>query len=108
MNMVRSVQLNRNKMSGINTSGVAMTKQRTASIPIFRDESADALSGIAAHWRMTGELPPELVTGHRLIDFEHRFLVSSIANLRKVCIDHRRFRIAVVAGLNAGGLARTN
>lgn len=68
-----------------------MTKQRTASIPICRDGSADALSGIAAHWRMTGELPPELVTGHRLIDFEHRFLVSSIANLRKVCIDHKAF-----------------
>lgn len=65
-----------------------MTTQRTASIPIHRDESADALSGIAAHWLMTGELPPELVTGHKLIDFEHRFLVSAIANLRRVCIDH--------------------
>lgn len=68
-----------------------MTKQRTASIPIRRDDSADALSGITAHWMMTGELPPELITGHKLIDFEHRFLVSAIANLRKVCMDHKAF-----------------
>lgn len=68
-----------------------MTKQRmvvnhwTAEIPV------EALSNITAHWLDTGELPPELITGHKLIDFEHRFLVSSIANLRRVCIDHLAF-----------------
>jgi hemerythrin-like metal-binding protein len=68
-----------------------MTKQRAVSIPTRRDESVSALSDITAHWLTTGALPPELVTGHKLIDFEHRFLVSAIANLRKVCIDHETF-----------------
>lgn len=36
---------------------------------------------------MAGELPPELATGHQLIDFEHRFLLGSIVRLRKLCID---------------------
>ncbi|MBS1142015.1 MAG: hypothetical protein H6R13_3468 [Proteobacteria bacterium] len=68
-----------------------MTTQRAVSIPIRRDESVDSLSDITAHWLATGDLPPELITGHKLIDFEHRFLVSAIANLRKVCIDHISF-----------------
>jgi hemerythrin-like metal-binding protein len=68
-----------------------MTIQRAAAIPTQRDESVDALSDVTAHWMATGHLPPELVTGHKLIDFEHRFLVSAIANLRKVCIDHKAF-----------------
>ncbi len=49
--------------------------------------SADGLSDAATHWLITGNLPPELVTGHRLIDLEHRFLISAIANLRRICID---------------------
>lgn len=68
-----------------------MTTQRAVSIQMRRDESVDSLSDTTAHWLATGDLPPELITGHKLIDFEHRFLVSAIANLRKVCIDHINF-----------------
>src|SRR5574343_430670 len=68
-----------------------MTTQRAATIPTIGDVSVDSLSDITAHWLTTGELPPELITGHKLIDFEHRFLVSAIANLRQVCIDHKAF-----------------
>lgn len=65
-----------------------MTKQRTVSNPFTAGISVNALSEITAHWQMADELPPELMTGHKLIDFEHRFLLAAIANLRKVCIDH--------------------
>ena len=65
-----------------------MTAQRMVAKPWTTGVSVDALSDVVAHWRETGELPPELVTGHKLIDFEHRFLVSSIADLQRVCIDH--------------------
>lgn len=65
-----------------------MTKQRVVSNPFQNATSAGALSDITAHWQNTGELPPELITGHKLIDFEHRFLVGAIANLRRLCIDH--------------------
>lgn len=33
------------------------------------------------------ELPAELVTGHHLIDFEHRMLLGCISTLRQVCTD---------------------
>jgi hemerythrin-like metal-binding protein len=33
-------------------------------------------------------LPAGLITGHKLIDSEHHFLIAAIANVRKVCIDH--------------------
>lgn len=33
------------------------------------------------------ELPAELVTGHPLIDFEHRMLLGCISTLRQVCTD---------------------
>lgn len=65
-----------------------MTKQRVVSKPVEEGTSVDALSEITTHWLTAGDLPPELITGHKLIDFEHRFLVSAIANLRKLCIDH--------------------
>jgi hemerythrin-like metal-binding protein len=65
-----------------------MTKQRAVSNPFKAGTSVDVLSEITAHWLTAGELPPELITGHKLIDFEHRFLIAAIANLRKVCIDH--------------------
>lgn len=52
-------------------------------------EQDAALDRVAVHWLTTGQLPPELITGHKLIDFEHRFLVAAIANLRQVCIDLR-------------------
>ena len=46
------------------------------------------LSECTAYWLSTGKLPAELITGHKLIDSEHYFLIASIANLRRVCIDH--------------------
>lgn len=68
-----------------------MTAQRMVAKDWTTGVSVAALSDVVTHWRATGELPPELVTGHRLIDFEHRFLVSSIADLHRVCIDHTSF-----------------
>lgn len=65
-----------------------MTQQWVVFNPFQSGATAGALPDITAHWLTTGELPPELVTGHKLIDFEHRFLIGAIANLRKVCIDH--------------------
>jgi len=66
-----------------------MTQQRVVSFPFQNLASADAVSDITVHWSTTGELPPELLTGHKLIDFEHRFLIGAMANLRKVCRDHQ-------------------
>lgn len=68
-----------------------MTKQRMVAKPWPAEIPVEALSDVTAHWLDTGELPPELLTGHKLIDFEHRFLISSIANLRRVCVDHLAF-----------------
>ncbi len=68
-----------------------MTAQRMVAKSWTTMVSVDRLSDVVTHWRETGELPPELLTGHRLIDFEHRFLVSSIANLHRVCIDYRSY-----------------
>ncbi len=63
-----------------------MTKQRTVAKPLQNGGSAGTLSDVTTHWLTIGELPPELITGHKLIDFEHRFLVGAIADLRKVCV----------------------
>lgn len=65
-----------------------MTKQRVVSIPHMAGAAVDVVSESTAHWLSTGELPAELITGHKLIDSEHRFLIAAIANLRRVCIDH--------------------
>ena len=70
------------------TFGIGMTKQRVVSIPHMAGAAVDVLSESTAHWLSTGELPAELVTGHKLIDSEHRFLIAAIANLRRVCVDH--------------------
>ncbi|MCG2578232.1 hemerythrin family protein [Dechloromonas sp. XY25] len=58
----------------------------------MRGGSVDSLSDAVGHWLEAGALPPELVTGHKLIDFEHRFLIGAIANLRKVCGDYLSFK----------------
>lgn len=71
-----------------NTFGIGMTKQRVVSIPHMAGAAADDLSESTAYWLSTGELPAELITGHKLIDSEHHFLISAIANLRRVCVDH--------------------
>ncbi|MBS1144365.1 MAG: hypothetical protein H6R14_1771 [Proteobacteria bacterium] len=65
-----------------------MNRQRELPNPVSAETSLDVVSDSAAYWLARGELPPALVTGHKLIDFEHRFLISAIANLRQVCIDH--------------------
>lgn len=38
-------------------------------------------------WLANVDLPPELVTGHQVIDAEHRLLLSSISGLRRICVD---------------------
>jgi hemerythrin-like metal-binding protein len=65
-----------------------MLEKLTQSIRV----EAGARPGAATHeevspWLLGGELPPELITGHKSIDAEHRLLLSCIAGLRKVCID---------------------
>lgn len=65
-----------------------MTKQRVVSIPHMAGAAVDDLSESTAYWLSTGELPAELITGHKLIDSEHHFLIGAIANLRRVCLDH--------------------
>lgn len=40
-----------------------------------------------AGWLANVDLPPELVTGHQVIDAEHRLLLSSISGLRRICVD---------------------
>lgn len=77
-----------------------MTAQRMVANSWTTVVSVDVLSDVVTHWRETGELPPELVTGHRLIDFEHRFLVSSIANLHRVCIDYQAYADCQSCGLD--------
>lgn len=69
-----------------------MTKLRNVPIHDMRGGSVDSLSDAVVHWLDAGALPSELVTGHKLIDFEHRFLIGSIANLRKVCGDYLLFK----------------
>ncbi|MFZ2973672.1 bacteriohemerythrin [Ferribacterium limneticum] len=65
-----------------------MTKQRVVPNPHKAGPVVDVVSESTAYWLTTGELPAELLTGHKLIDSEHRFLIAAIANLRRVCIDH--------------------
>jgi hemerythrin-like metal-binding protein len=60
-------------------------------MPISAATSVASLSDSTAYWARNGQLPPELITGHDLIDAEHRFLIAAIANLRRVCIDHVSF-----------------
>lgn len=75
-----------------------MTKQRNVPIQNVRGASVDSLSDAVVHWLGSGVLPPELITGHKLIDFEHRFLIAAIANLRKVCVDHLSFKDCAACG----------
>lgn len=75
-------------------------QQVTVSIPDSQGETASALSAQVAHWLSAGELPSELLTGHPLIDREHRFLIDAMANLRKVCIDMTRFTDCTACSLS--------
>lgn len=38
--------------------------------------------------RAGADLPPALLTGHPVIDRGHRHLLSTMASLRQVCVDH--------------------
>ncbi|HLO62412.1 MAG TPA: hemerythrin family protein [Azonexus sp.] len=75
-----------------------MTKLRNVPIHDVRGGSVDSLSDAVVHWLGVGALPPELLTGHKLIDIEHRFLIASIANLRKVCGDYLSFQDCAACG----------
>lgn len=48
---------------------------------------ADAGRAEGARWLDGISLPPALLTGHKKVDFEHRHLLSSIQNVRRVCDD---------------------
>lgn len=75
-----------------------MTKQRTVPLPSVEGATVDELPDIIAHWRLTGLLPPELITGHHLIDTEHRFLIDAIANLQRICKSMTEFKDCVSCG----------
>ncbi len=77
---------------------LAMTKQRTVPESSEVDFSANLLSDEVAHWLGTGDLPPQLITGHAMIDHEHRFLIGAIANLRRICIDQTRLENCISCG----------
>ena len=77
---------------------LAMTKQRTVPGSDEVDFSANLLSDEVAHWLGTGDLPPQLITGHAMIDHEHRFLIGAIANLRRICIDQTRLENCISCG----------
>lgn len=77
---------------------LAMTKQRTVPGSDEVDFSANLLSDEVAHWLGTGDLPPQLITGHAMIDHEHRFLIGAIAKLRRICIDQTRLENCISCG----------
>jgi len=78
--------------------GVKMTKLRTVGIPWREGKSVDTLSDEVAHWLSAGELPAQLVTGHAMIDSEHRFLIGAIANLRRICLDQVALKSCIACG----------
>jgi hemerythrin-like metal-binding protein len=66
-----------------------MLEELTQSMPVETGVKIGAATHQeASPWLLGGELPPELVTGHKTIDAEHRLLLSCVASLRKVCVDH--------------------
>ncbi|MBV2192080.1 MAG: hypothetical protein KUL81_01925, partial [Azonexus sp.] len=75
-----------------------MTKQRTVEIAFGEHKSVDTLSDEVAHWLNAGDLPAQLVTGHPLIDTEHRFLINAIANLRRICLDQVALKSCIACG----------
>lgn len=75
-----------------------MSKQRTVIVPSCEGISVDTLSAEVAHWLSAGDLPPQLMTGHQMIDLEHRFLIGAIANLRRICVDQVKFNNCIGCG----------
>lgn len=62
-----------------------MVERSTESLLVSEGTVVDSISDYTTYWSRHGELPPALATGHPLLDFEHRFLISSMANLRAIC-----------------------
>jgi len=54
--------------------------------------ASEALPFEPLSWLPGGPLPPELLTGHESIDFEHRQLLACITAVRSVCQDFRQFK----------------
>lgn len=79
---------------------VALTLEVGVAMPVQQIHSAKRASSMpsepslpeAADIGGTGEMPPELLTGHKHLDAEHRLLLANIANLRRVCLDPANFR----------------
>jgi len=69
-----------------------MSGQETRSIIPISDKSAESRAPLAPAPNGRLELPPELLTGHRHLDAEHRLLLENISNLRRLCIDQVSFR----------------
>jgi hemerythrin-like metal-binding protein len=61
--------------------------------------STNDMSELAVCWLATGQLPPALVTGNQLIDSEHCFLISALADLGKVCVDQASVKDCSACGL---------
>ena len=75
-----------------------MTMQGTVPDSLVEGATVDELPDIIAQWRSTADLPPELITGHRLIDMEHRFLIDAIANLQRICKSTIEFKDCISCG----------
>ena len=69
-----------------------MSGQDTRSIIAISDKSAGVHAPVAPVPEASLELPPELLTGHRHLDAEHRLLLGNISNLRRICIDQVNFK----------------
>ena len=61
-------------------------------------EAQQVLEVGAAGAVAAGDLPAQLVTGHPLIDTEHRFLINAIANLRRICLDQVALKSCIACG----------
>jgi hemerythrin-like metal-binding protein len=68
-------------------SGAFMSGHEIRSVIPISDKSADPRVPMVPARDGCIELPPELVTGHRHLDSEHRLLLDNIDNLRRICID---------------------
>lgn len=51
-------------------------------------QTSEPVSGQTVSWYPGVPLPAELLTGHKIIDDEHRLLLGCMASLRKVCDDY--------------------
>jgi len=69
-----------------------MSGYETRSVIPISDKSADIRAPIASALNGSLELPPELLTGHRHLDAEHRLLLENISNLRRICLDQVNFK----------------